>query len=163
VERNSSFQFEERTQFSIGVDNESFSIARAFAFFLYTASTKRCCRRPRPWLSSFSLGLMTRWRITIVFLLTLASCQPAEPKTTFVAHGQTYCAVHRIPLVTAHGYEAPAGISMRSRRPRYYPCEEKYPNHIWATRSLYRSNPRNVPAVFSYCPRCEKDFWKCVG
>jgi len=106
---------------------------------------------------------MTRWQIATVLLLVLSSCQTTEPKTTFVAHGQTYCAIHRIPLVSAHGYEAPAGMFMHSRHPRYYPCEEKYPNHIWATRSLYRSNIRRVSAVFSYCPKCEEEFWRCVG
>jgi len=106
---------------------------------------------------------MTRWQILTLLLLTLCSCAASEPKTTFIAHGHTYCAIHRIPLVMAHGYEAPAGMFMHSRHPRYYPCEKKFPNHIWATRSLYRSNIRNVPAVFSYCPRCEEEFWKCVG
>src|SRR5437016_2304435 len=96
-------------------------------------------------LSLSRLVSMIRCLFAMALLPALSSCQATDPKTTFVARGQTYCAIHRIPLVTAHGYEAPAGMFMHSRHPRYYLCEEKYPNHIWATRSLYRSNIRNVP------------------
>jgi len=109
------------------------------------------------------LDLMTHWHVATLLLLILSSCRTPEPKTTFVAHGQTYCAIHRVPLVTAHGYEAPAGMFMHSQHPRYYLCEEKYPNHIWATRSLYRSNVRHVPAVSHTVLAAKKSSWKCVG
>jgi hypothetical protein len=124
---------------------------------------QRDCNSTLPWLISFSLDFMTHWLFAIGMLLNVSSCQSVEQKTTFVADGRTYCAKHYIPLVTVHGFQAPAGMFMHSRHPRYALCEEQFPNHVWATRWLYRSNVRHIPVVFSYCPRCEGEFWKCVG
>ena len=82
---------------------------------------------------------MRRVLLLVCVLLGLNGCQTAEPKRTFALHGRTYCVKHRIALVTARGFEAPSGIVIHGGVERYYPCEEQFPNHIWATRSLHRS------------------------
>jgi hypothetical protein len=72
---------------------------------------------------------MTRWQILTLLLLTLCSCAASEPKTTFIAHGQRYCAIHRIPLVTAHGFEAPGVEPVLPQKDHAIDYAQTHPPH----------------------------------
>jgi hypothetical protein len=109
---------------------------------------------------------MTRWLIAIILLLTLASCQtstlPAS-QPTFVAHGQTYCAVHHSPLIKRQVFESGYITTGEYIDQACIDCDRKYPNYSSPILfSRYRTDHYNTPTVEAYCPLCERDFWNCA-
>ena len=114
---------------------------------------------------------MPRDHVAVVLLLMLTGCQTstpgtrydALPKTTFVAHGQTYCTLHRVPLVTRHMFGAPSGMLVHYREQRCAECDDRFPNHIEPRYGPHRTSFRSEPSNVAYCPKCEAGFWKCAG
>ena len=86
------------------------------------------------------------------------ACQPwTGPKTVLAPTGQTLCAKHRVPLVTARAYRAreDACILMTPEWSRAAAC---FPNHISARTSLRSGGKVFItPTTIRYCPICERE------
>src|ERR1700738_1066814 len=114
---------------------------------------------------------MLRDLAAIVLLLVLTSCQtslpgtPLEalPKTTFVAHGRTYCAIHRVPLVTKRMFEPAGVVLVHYREERCAECDERFPHNIEPRYAPHRSSFSSEPTEVAYCPKCEAAFLRCAG
>lgn len=106
---------------------------------------------------------MTQFQAIIVVLLMLTSCQTTSvPKTTFVAHGQTYCAIHRVPFVTRRMFEVSPVMLIHYGEERCAECGERFPNEMGPRYARHRTSFYANATTVAYCPICEEAFRKCV-
>jgi hypothetical protein len=100
-------------------------------------------------------------RALLVLPLLLAACETTwrEGASITSSSGQRLCAKHQVPLVTAHGYEAPQGVFTHDNmdRPFYNIVGASSPNRIPDYQTIRRSKLMRVPSVITYCPLCEKE------
>ena len=100
-------------------------------------------------------------RALLVLPLLLAACETTwrEGASITSPSGQRLCAKHHVPLITAHGYEAPQGTFTHDNmdRPFYNIVGASSPNRIPDYQTIRRSNLMRVPSVITYCPLCEKE------
>ncbi len=100
-------------------------------------------------------------RALFLAVILLAGCETTwrEGASVTSANGQRLCAKHHIPLVTAHGYEAPQGVFTHDNmdRPFYNIVGESSPNRIPDYQTIRRSKLQCVPSIIRYCPLCEKE------
>src|SRR5205823_2440127 len=83
------------------------------------------------------------------------------PDTTFTAHGQTYCAIHRVPFVTRRMYEPSLGILVHCGDERCAECGERFPNSIAPEYRSHRTRFFHHPTTVAYCPVCQEAFLRC--
>ena len=108
---------------------------------------------------------MSPWFVSLVLLLSLASCQTTERDSdTYIEHGQKYCSKHRIPFVTRRVFE-PGNVvaTFDCGTQRCADCANASPNCLPLRYSVHRTSFYNSPTVYSYCPRCEDEFRACSG
>jgi len=113
--------------------------------------------------------MMLPWRaFALISLATAATvaaagcaCKPwTGPKTIAGSAGQTLCAIHHVPLVTARAYRAreDACILMTSG---WYQAARCYPNHISPLISLRSGGKVFItPTKIRYCPLCQQELEK---
>jgi hypothetical protein len=84
------------------------------------------------------------------------------PKTTYVAHGQTYCAIHRIPLVPRRMFTSRVML-IHYGDERCAECGERFPNEIGPGFARHPMSLYRDAWTVWYCPICEQAFRKCVA
>jgi hypothetical protein len=94
--------------------------------------------------------------------LLLISCGPTweQQPVIVTATGQRLCVAHHVPLVTVHGFQAPADyVSPCAQDPN---CKQymilPVPNRIPDDQSLTRTPLCRIPAHITYCPKCQQEF-----
>jgi len=97
-------------------------------------------------------------RLLIVQFLMVASCQTPLSQPTFLAHGRTYCSIHRVPLVTARLFEPSPTLLIHCGDERCAECGERFPNSIDIRYSRHRNSVDRYAANVAYCPECEAAF-----
>ena len=108
---------------------------------------------------------MLRLPLVVSLLALLSSCATPmdQGKPVVMISGQKCCVKHRIPLISVRGYGASEGTLVHMDDPRVAICNERAPNHIWDSRRLYRTQLHHRRATVTFCPRCEAEFWQCIG
>ncbi len=107
---------------------------------------------------------MTRVLFIVALLTSILVCPVAQAQRhTYLVRGERYCSIHHRPLVTRRMFTVSPGMLVHYHEERCIVCEERTPNHIITYYSLVRTPLHHRPATFTYCPRCEEEFRRCVG
>jgi hypothetical protein len=107
---------------------------------------------------------MTRVLFIVALFTSMFVCRIVQAQRhTYLVRGERYCSIHHRPLVTRHMFTTRPGLLVHYHYDRCIKCEERSPNHIITYFSLVRTQLHHRPATFTYCPRCEAEFRRCVG